>query len=49
VIPFASGVKEVVAWLDAHPTNRYIDDSFNTLVDRIIAAYECAWPQPFDK
>ena len=48
VIPFASGVKEVVAWLDAHPNSRYIDDRFNTLVDRIIAAYESAWPQPLD-
>ncbi len=43
-IPFASGVKETIAWLDAHPTSRPIDDDFNHLVDRILTAYESAWP-----
>jgi nucleoside-diphosphate-sugar epimerase len=44
VIPFASGVKETLAWLDAHPPSRQIDDDFNHLVDRIITNYESAWP-----
>jgi nucleoside-diphosphate-sugar epimerase len=45
-IPFANGVKEPVAWLDAHPPSQHIDADFNALVDRILAAYECAWPPP---
>lgn len=48
LIPYASGVKEVVAWLDAHPAQQHIDASFNAMVDRILAAYECAWPPPSD-
>jgi nucleoside-diphosphate-sugar epimerase len=48
LIPYASGVKEVVAWLDAHPANQQIDHSFNALVDRMLAAYEGAWPHPLD-
>jgi nucleoside-diphosphate-sugar epimerase len=43
-IPFASGVKETVAWLDAHPAGQHIDPNYNALTNRILAAYECAWP-----
>jgi len=43
-IPFASGVKETIAWLDAHPTSRSIDEDFNHLVERILEAYKSAWP-----
>ena len=45
-IPYASGVKEAVAWLDAHPSNQHIDTRLNTLFDQILAAYERAWPHP---
>jgi nucleoside-diphosphate-sugar epimerase len=43
-IPYASGVKETVAWLDAHPASQHIDPNYNALTDRILAAYERAWP-----
>ncbi|HSQ17838.1 MAG TPA: SDR family oxidoreductase [Anaerolineales bacterium] len=43
-IPFANGVKETVAWLDAHPASQHIDAGFNDLVERILTAYQSAWP-----
>jgi nucleoside-diphosphate-sugar epimerase len=44
-IPFSRGAEETVAWFDADPTRQAVDDGTNQLMDRIIAAYEAAWPR----
>jgi len=44
-IPFAQGVKEIVAWFDSDPANRVVDEKLNQTIDRILAAYEAAWPK----
>jgi nucleoside-diphosphate-sugar epimerase len=44
-IPYARGAREVIAWFDADPSRRQVDEAFNQLTDRIIAAYESAWPK----
>jgi nucleoside-diphosphate-sugar epimerase len=44
-IPFARGVHEIVAWFDADPARRVIDEALNQTVDRILAAYQSAWPR----
>ena len=44
-IPFAQGVKEIVAWYDSDPANRAVDEQLNRTIDRILAAYETAWPK----
>jgi len=44
-IPFAHGAKEIMAWFDADPARRVVDAAFNQTVDRILAAYEVAWPK----
>ena len=46
VIPFAEGVKENISWINAHPESQRIDPAFNDLVDRILNAYQSAWPLP---
>ncbi|HET91022.1 MAG TPA: SDR family oxidoreductase [Chloroflexi bacterium] len=43
-IPFSRGAKEIVAWYDADPARRTISAEDNRLFDRIITAYESAWP-----
>jgi nucleoside-diphosphate-sugar epimerase len=43
--PFARGVHEIIAWFDADPARRVIDAAFNQTVDRILAAYQSAWPR----
>jgi nucleoside-diphosphate-sugar epimerase len=37
-VPFAQGVRESVQWFEKHPERCTIDEAFNTLCDRIIAA-----------
>lgn len=44
-IPFAQGVQEIVAWYDSDPANRIVDEPLNHTIDRILAAYEAAWPK----
>jgi hypothetical protein len=44
-IPFAHGAKEIVAWFDSDPANRVVDAKLNHTIDRILAAYEAAWPK----
>ncbi len=41
-VPFAEGVRQSVRWFEAHPEQCVVDDAFNRLSDRIIAAYESA-------
>jgi nucleoside-diphosphate-sugar epimerase len=43
-IPFARGAAEIVAWYDADPDRRQVDHRFNEQMDKIIAAYQAAWP-----
>jgi nucleoside-diphosphate-sugar epimerase len=43
-IPFAQGAREIVAWFDADPANRAVEESANRTIDRILGAYERAWP-----
>ena len=44
-IPFAQGAKEIVAWFDGDPAHRLVDEKLNQTIDRILAAYELAWPK----
>ncbi len=43
-IPFAQGAREIVAWFDANPAGRVVDEKLNQTIDRILAAYERARP-----
>ena len=43
VIPFRQGAREIVAWHDAEPSRRVVDDRLNSLFDALITAYR---PRP---
>ncbi len=43
-IPFARGAEEIMAWYDADPARQAADEERSQLMDRIISAYESAWP-----
>ncbi|NWF91224.1 MAG: SDR family oxidoreductase [Ignavibacteriaceae bacterium] len=43
-IPYVRGAEEVIGWYDADPARRQVDEAFDQMADRIIAAYESAWP-----
>lgn len=42
-MPFARGVEECIAWLDAEPGRLVVDAEKDAMMDTIIAAYEKAW------
>ena len=44
-IPFARGVEEIMAWYNADPARRKVDDNFNRKCDKILSAYKAAWPK----
>jgi nucleoside-diphosphate-sugar epimerase len=44
-IPFAQGAKEIMAWFDSDPANRVVDEKLNQTIDRILSAYDAAWPR----
>jgi nucleoside-diphosphate-sugar epimerase len=44
-IPFARGAEEIAAWYQADPARQKVDEEVNRLHDRILAAYEAAWPK----
>jgi len=44
-IPFVRGAEEILAWHDADPARRVVDSDKDRLMDKIIAAYESAYPQ----
>jgi len=46
MIPFSRGVEEIMAWYDADPARQVVDEELDRLIDRIISAYESAWPKP---
>ncbi|MFN2228188.1 MAG: SDR family oxidoreductase [Anaerolineae bacterium] len=43
-IPFSRGAEEILAWYDADPARQAIDEAFDQLTDRIIAASRSAYP-----
>jgi len=43
-IPFSVGAREILDWYQSDPGRQRIDTSFDELCDRIISAYETAWP-----
>jgi nucleoside-diphosphate-sugar epimerase len=42
-VPFAEGVARSLAWLEADPARRIVDEERNAVLDRIVEAYEAAW------
>jgi nucleoside-diphosphate-sugar epimerase len=44
-IPYSRGVEETIAWYDADPARRKVDEKFNRTCDRILAAWESVWPK----
>jgi nucleoside-diphosphate-sugar epimerase len=42
-IAYERGAQEIMAWYDEDPSRQVIDEEFNELTDRIIAAQEKAW------
>jgi nucleoside-diphosphate-sugar epimerase len=47
-IPFSVGAREIITWYDEHPARQVVDQDYNQLADRLIAAYQSAWPQSSD-
>jgi hypothetical protein len=39
-VPFAQGVRRTLAWFDADPARRRIDEEANAAWDKLIEAYE---------
>jgi hypothetical protein len=44
-IPFSRGAEEIMSWFDSNPSKRLVHEETNRLMDKIIAAYESAWPK----
>lgn len=45
VIPFSRGAEEIVGWYLEDPKRQKVDENFNNLCERILAAYQAAWPK----
>ena len=43
-VPWAEGIRRTIDWFEADPGRQTIDESANQLWDKIIAAYERAYP-----
>ena len=43
-IPYSRGAEEIAAWFDAEESRREVDEAFDRLCNRILAAYASAWP-----
>jgi nucleoside-diphosphate-sugar epimerase len=43
-IPFVRGAEEIINWYDADSSRQKIDEEFNRLTEKIITAYESAFP-----
>ena len=39
-MPFTQGIRKTIAWFDADPARRLIDDEANTRWDRLIDAWD---------
>ncbi|NLE44929.1 MAG: SDR family oxidoreductase [Chloroflexi bacterium] len=46
-VPFSVGAREIIAWYDADPDRRIVDEAFDRLTDRMISAYESIWLDTF--
>jgi nucleoside-diphosphate-sugar epimerase len=44
-IPFSRGAEEILAWYDADPARRKVDEDFNRQCERVLAAYGGCWPK----
>jgi hypothetical protein len=44
-IPYARGGPQQIAWYDEDARRRTVDDATNAMFDRVLAAYERAWPR----
>jgi nucleoside-diphosphate-sugar epimerase len=44
-VPWTEGVRMSLAWFEADPSRKTIDEPANQLWDKIINAYQCAWPK----
>ncbi len=44
VVPFAEGVARSLAWFEADPARKIIDEEWSERLDRIVTAYEAGWP-----
>ena len=44
-IPYVQGAAEIMAWYDADPARRTVDESMDRLMDELIARYESIWPK----
>lgn len=42
--PFAAGAREIIAWFNANPAQRKVDEHFEALSERILENYQRAWP-----
>lgn len=42
-IPFSRGAEEILAWFDADPARRTVNEEIDRLMDRIVTAYEALW------
>lgn len=43
-IPYEQGAREIIAWHDADPARRQVNDALNGIIERILEAYGRAWP-----
>jgi hypothetical protein len=44
-IPFSRGAEEILAWYDADPGRRKVNEDFNRVCDRILTACESCRPK----
>jgi len=44
-ISYPQGAQEIAAWFEADASRREVDEAFDRLCDRILAAYAPAWPR----
>ncbi len=44
-IPFTQGAAEIMAWHDANPESQVVNGQFNAIIERILGAYQKAWPK----
>jgi len=44
-LPYSRGVAETIAWYDADPARRKVNEEFNRTCERILAAWESIWPK----
>ncbi len=44
MVPFSVGIRRVIAWYRADPTRQAVDPIFEGIYERILSAYQKAWP-----